>query len=144
MTVSTVTPLNWASGVEQEPMAQHRLGELLDVVGQHVVAAVGRGPGLGGADQGQAAARATARADVGAGGATPRRAGDVVEHRRVGVHGGGQAGSSGRRRRGDERVDRGAAVADAASARSSTVDVVVGVADEVFIRKRSSWASGRR
>ena len=40
ITCSTVMPANWRLGVEQQPVAEHRLGELLDVVGHHVVAAL--------------------------------------------------------------------------------------------------------
>ena len=84
-------PAELRLGVEQQPVAQHRLGQLLDVVGQHVVAAVGGRPGLGDPDQRQAAAGRQAEPDVRLAARLLGELGDVGEDGRVDVHVVGQA-----------------------------------------------------
>ena len=74
MTVSTVDPAELRLGVEQQPVAEHGLGEHLDVVGDDVVAAVGGRPGLRRPGPARGSRGPTGRAGRAAGGATPRRA----------------------------------------------------------------------
>ena len=52
-------------GAQHDAVAEHAMGELLDVVGGHVVATLGRGARLRGVQQPEAAARRGAQRDVG-------------------------------------------------------------------------------
>ena len=98
--------------VEQEPVAEHRFGERLDVVGDDVVAAVRGRPGLGHPDEGEAAAGGQAELDVRHPPGLLAELGDVPDHGGVDVHVVGQSAHLGDRLRRDRRLDQGGAVAD--------------------------------
>ena len=73
------------AGLDDQPVGEGRLGERLDVVGDHVVAADQAGQGLARAVQRDRAARRRAEVDVGMGARAVDQADDVVRERRVDV-----------------------------------------------------------
>ena len=95
MTSSTVTPENSASASSSSRWLSTGHGELLDVVGHDVAAAVGERPGLGGADVGEAAADAQPEPDVAELAGLVRELADVAEDGRVDVHRVGELRTSG-------------------------------------------------
>ena len=73
------------AGLDDQPVGEGRLGERLDVVGDHVVAAHQAGQGLARAVQRDRAAGRRAKVDVGVGARAVDEADDVFRERRVDV-----------------------------------------------------------
>ena len=110
-------------------MAQHRLGEQLDVVRDDVGAALARGPRLGAADVGEAAAHRQAELERGVATRLLGDAADVAEDRRVDVHLVGELAHLDDDVARDERAQRLGAVTRLGVGEDGDGRLVVGVAD---------------